>query len=110
MKRGDIVTVAIPGDWGKPRPAVVIQSDLFNETHSSILTCPLTSELHHDAVLFRIPVAPSQRNGLVTPSEIMVDKVTPLRREKIGKWIGTLEDDALWQLNQNLALFLGLVP
>ena len=89
MRRGDIVTVAFAGDFGKPRPAVIVQSDYLNGTHATILLCPFTSELV-DAPLIRIPVVPSQQNGLRAPSQIMVDKVAPVRREKIGRAIGVL--------------------
>lgn len=107
MKRGDIVIVSAPGDYGKPRPAVIVQSDLFNDTHASILVCLLTSDLQ-DAPIFRITVEPDKENGLNTPSQIMVDKVLALRRERIGKRVGKISDETLVQLNRSLALFIGL--
>lgn len=64
MKRGDIVLAVARGDYGKPRPAVVVQSDLFNSTHASLIVCLLTSELV-DAPLFRLTIPPSPTNGLV---------------------------------------------
>ena len=63
LKRGDVVVVALAGDYGKPRPALVIQSDLFNETHASVTIVPLTSTLV-DAPIFRLSVEPSRANGL----------------------------------------------
>ncbi len=108
MKRGDIVTVAFAGDFGKPRPAVIVQSDYLNDTHATILLCPFTSELV-DAPLIRIPVVPSQENGLRTPSQIMVDKAAPVRREKIGSHIGVLDPETLVRLNRSLAVVFGLV-
>ena len=107
MKRGDIVIVSAPGDYGKPRPAVIVQSDLFNDTHASILVCLLTSDLQ-DAPIFRINVEPDKENGLNTPSQIMVDKMLALRRERIGKQVGKISDEILVQLNRSLALFIGL--
>jgi len=107
MKRGDIVTVAIAGDYGKPRPAVVIQSDLFNDTHATILVCPMTSSLV-EAPLFRIPVAPSEGNGLRRASQIMVDKIVTMRREKVGARIGALDEATLTRLNRSLAVFVGV--
>ena len=65
IKRGDIVICAAPGGCGKPRPAVVVQSGLFNETHSSVAVCLITSHLE-DAPLFRIPVAAGRTTGLKT--------------------------------------------
>ncbi len=108
MRRGDIVTVAFAGDFGKPRLAVIVQSDYLNDTHATILLCPFTSELV-DAPLIRIPVAPSQENGLRARSQIMMDKTAPMRREKIGAPIGVLDLETLVRLNRSLALVFGLV-
>lgn len=108
MRRGDIVTVAFAGDFGKPRPAVVVQSDYLNDTHATILLCPFTSELV-DAPLIRIQVMPSQENGLRSPSQIMVDKAAPMRREKVGARIGALDPEVLVLLNRSLAVVFGLV-
>ncbi|MBI5470651.1 type II toxin-antitoxin system PemK/MazF family toxin [Candidatus Kaiserbacteria bacterium] len=108
MKRGDIVTVAFSGDYGKPRPAVIVQSDLFNDTHATILVCPFTSSAVSSSI-FRISVSLSAENELRVLSRIMVDKIAPIRREKIGKKIGTLDGETLLQLNRSLALFVGLI-
>jgi mRNA interferase MazF len=107
MKRGDIVLAVASGDYGKPRPTVVVQSDLFNETHASLVVCLMTSDLH-DAPLFRIRVDPSEKNGLQLPSQIMVDKIAALRRDRIRARIGALDDETILRLNRSLMLFLGL--
>jgi mRNA interferase MazF len=105
MRRGDLVTVAIQGAYGKPRPALVIQSDLFAE-HPSVTILPVTSELR-DTPLFRIGVAPSAENGLRKPSQVMVDKPQSVPREKVGVVIGHLDDEAMLAVNRALAVFLG---
>jgi len=105
MKRGDLVTVSLSGDYGKPRPALVIQSNFFSE-HPSITVLPITSELR-DTPLFRISVEPSEDNGLRFPSQIMVDKTHTVSKEKIGKPFGTLSDETLLAVNRALAVFLG---
>jgi len=105
MKRGDLVTVALQGAYGKPRPALVIQSDLFS-THPSITVLPVTSELR-DAPLFRIRVEPSGGNGLRQASDVMVDKPQSVPRDKVGEPIGSLSDDTMLRVNRALALFLG---
>ena len=106
--RGDIVTVAGPGDYtGKPRPAVVVQADLFNGTHGSVTVCLLTTTLVA-APLFRIAVAPSADNGLREPSQVMVDKLASVRREAIGRRLGSLDAGTLLQVDRALALWLGL--
>jgi mRNA interferase MazF len=107
VKRGELVTVALPGDYGKPRPAVVVQSDLFNETHASVTVAPVTSTLVN-APLFRLAVEPSARNGLRALSQVMVDKVTTVRRERIGTRIGDLEPETLARVNRALALWVGV--
>ena len=105
MRRGDLVTVALQGDLGKPRPALVIQSDLF-DMHPSVTILPVTSELR-DAPLFRIAVNPGESNGLSRPSQVMVDKPQSVAREKIGEVFGRLDDGAMLAVNRALAVFLG---
>jgi mRNA interferase MazF len=105
MRRGDLVTIALQGDYGKPRPALIIQSDLFSE-HPSVTILPVTGELR-DAPLFRISVKPSEQNCLDKLSQIMVDKPQSVAREKIGKVFGRLEDDAMLAVNRALAVFIG---
>lgn len=63
MKHGDVVIVAIAGNYGKPRPAVVVQTDLVSDTHTSIVVCPVISHLQ-EAELFRLTITPSPGNGL----------------------------------------------
>jgi len=101
------VLAVVRGDYGKPRPAVVVQSDLFNSTHASLIVCLLTSELV-EAPLFRLTVAPSSVNGLEHVSQIMADKLLALPRDRIRERIGTLDDGILSLLNRALALLLGL--
>ncbi len=105
MRRGDLVTVALQGDLGKPRPALVIQSDLF-EAHPSVEILPLTGELR-DTPLFRILVNPNELNGLNKPSQVMVDKPQSVAREKVGAVFGRLDDETMLAVNRVLAVFLG---
>ena len=107
MKRGDVVIVAVAGDYGKPRPAVVVQTDLVNDTHASIVVCPVTSHLQK-AELFRLTIAPSPENGLQKTSQIMVDKIVAVRRDKIREGIGYLDEEVIIRLNRSLAFWLGL--
>ena len=105
VRRGDLVTVPLSGSYGKPRPALVIQSDLFKE-HPSITILPVTSELR-DTPIFRITLQPTKKNGLQKPSQIMVDKTHTLPREKIGPLFGRVDDETLLAVNRALAVFLG---
>jgi len=105
MRRGDLVTIAINGGYGKPRPALIVQSDLFDE-HPSVTILPVTSMLR-EAPLFCIAVQPDPNNGLLTPSQIMIDKTQTVPREKIGDTIGHLDDEILLAVNRALVVFLG---
>jgi len=107
LKRGDLVLVALPGDYGKPRPALIVQADLFNETHASLTIVPVTSTLV-DAPLFRLTVEPSPGNGLRSLSQLMVDKVTTVSRARITQTIGRLEDDLVLRVSRALALWVGI--
>lgn len=106
VKRGDLVTVTTSGDYGKPRPALVVQADLWAE-HPSLTVLPLTSELH-DVPALRITVGPGEGTGLRLPSQVMVDKVTTIPRAKAGARIGCLNEAAMAGVGQALAAFLGL--
>jgi mRNA interferase MazF len=99
------VTVAVPGDFGKPRPALVIQSDQFPNTATATVL-PL-SGTPVDAPLIRLTVEPSPDNGLRTTSQIMVDKAMTMMRDKLGPPFGMLDDEAMLAVNRSLALFLG---
>lgn len=104
--RGDLVTVAVNGDFGKPRPALVIQSDAFSN-HSSVTVLPITSTLV-DAPLLRVTLEPSAHNRLQRSSQVMVDKATTIRRERIGPTFGRIDTAALLQVERCLAVFLGI--
>jgi mRNA interferase MazF len=106
-RRGSFVTVAAPGDYGKPRPALVVQSDYFEEL-PSITICPLTSELKDDAGQLRIDVAPDETNGLRKKSQIAVDKITTVRVERVGAVIGCADDALMMRVTRAMALFLGI--
>ncbi|MGI3901471.1 MAG: type II toxin-antitoxin system PemK/MazF family toxin [Janthinobacterium lividum] len=106
-KRGQFVTVVVAGDYGKPRPALVVQSNLFAELPSFVV-CPLTTTLRDDADLLRIPVDPSPVNGLRQLSQIAVDKITVVPASKIGNTIGTADDVLMLRVNRALALLIGL--
>ena len=106
MRRGDVVTVTAPGDYGKPRPALVIQSDLFDALPS--VTLCLVMRTLRDAPIFRITVDPSAANGLQRVSQIQVDKILTVARERIGSVIGRLDDATLLKVNRSLAVFVGI--
>jgi mRNA interferase MazF len=104
--RGDFVTVAMQGDFGKPRPALVIQADQFSE-HASATVLPVTSTLVA-APLLRVTVQPSVANGLQKPSQVMVDKAITVKRDKLGPTFGRIDADAMVEVERCLLVFLGI--
>jgi mRNA interferase MazF len=107
MRRGDVVIVAAAGDYGKPRPAVVVQTNAFPAAHPSVVICRMTSDIV-DAPDFRITVEPNEDNGLRARSQIMADKPVTIRRERIGQLVGHLTDADIGRLNIALAFVMGL--
>lgn len=106
MKRGDVVTVIADRDFGKPRPAVVIQSDMFSR-HSSITVALMSSDLQNEP-LIRVRIEPTEQNGLRRVSEVCVDKVQTLRLGRVGKAIGRLSEQKMAAVDATLVVFLGL--
>jgi mRNA interferase MazF len=107
MKRGDIWTVAgAKGYAGKARPVVVVQDDSFDAT-ASITICAFTTD-ETDAPLFRLLIAPNERNGLRALCRILVDKITTVPKSKIGRHVGRLDDEDVVRLNRAMLVFLGL--
>jgi mRNA interferase MazF len=107
MRRGDVVTVAAAGDYGKPRPAVIVQTDALPVGHASVVVCQMTSDCS-EAEDFRVTLEPSESNGLRVISQVMADKPVTIRRERIGRKIGHLDDKDISRLNIALAFIMGL--
>lgn len=105
-QRGDLVTVSLPGAYGKPRPALVIQSDLLAEL-DSVMLCPITSELKNAA--FRVTLEPNQANGLRSLSQVMTDKISTLPRAKVSTPFGRLDDERMKAVDRALLLVTGLI-
>ena len=106
LKRGDIVTVAAAGDYGKPRPALVMQSNAFANL-PSVTVLPLTSTIL-DVPAIRVAITPAPSNGLKVQSHIMVDKVLTIPRARVGRGIGSVDADTLAVVSQALRTFLML--
>lgn len=105
-QRGDLVTVSLPGDYGKPRPALVIQSDLLAELES-VMLCPITSDLKNAA--FRVTLEPNPANGLCALSQVMTDKISTLPRAKVSAPFGRLDDERMKSVGRALLLVTGLI-
>ncbi len=107
MKRGDVVVVALQGDLGKPRPAVVVESDLLAPA-DNILVCPGTSHIVEGSTKRRLLIQPDAKNGLRQPTQFQLDRLIAPRRDKCGAVIGRLDEEAMTQINSLLAAILGL--
>ncbi|WP_397404822.1 type II toxin-antitoxin system PemK/MazF family toxin [Phenylobacterium sp.] len=109
LARGEVWVVAEKGHLtGKPRPAVLIQAEALDE-HASLQFCLIygAEDAQRD-VFFRIPVAPTEANGLEQNSTIAVDKIVTIRRENVKIRCGTLEEDVMGLVNDALIAFQGL--
>ncbi len=106
MRRGDLAVAALSGDYGKPRPVLVVQDDAF-EALPSVTVLPLTSDLQ-DAPLVRVAVEADGGSGLERRSQVMIDKAVTLPRGRVGQWIGRLDGAAMRRVDAALAGFLGL--
>jgi len=106
MMRGDLVTVSLQGDYGKPRPALVVQSDLLAEL-DSVVVCPVTSEIRD--VAFRVTLEPSPANGLQKLSQVMVDKLSTLPRARISEPFGRVDDERMRAVGRALLLVVGVI-
>lgn len=106
MRRGDIVIISAPGDYGKPRPAVIVQSDALDAA-DSVLVALFTTAIT-DAPLYRLTVEPASANGLHAASQVMVDKILAYPRAKCGGVIGRLSGAEMLVLNMMLSVMMGL--
>jgi len=109
VKRGDIVLMVVPGDLGRPRPGIVVQADELGDATTTVVACPLSSDVE------RIPnprlrpvIEPAQGNGLRVPSQIMTDKIFAQRRERLRRVIGSIDRETRGRLDAALLLVLGL--
>lgn len=107
MKRGEIWTSASGSDYGaKPRPVVIIQEDRYDTTES-VTICPFSSSSAY-APVSRLPVMPTDENGLLLPSRLMIDKISTVPRHKLGVKIGRLDEADMRRLNRSIVVFLGI--
>jgi mRNA interferase MazF len=107
LKRGEIVVMVAPGDLGKPRPAVVVQADELGDETTTVLVCPMSSEVRHSTHI-RPVVQPKAENGLRITSQIMTDKMLALRRDRIRGVVGRLDRPAEDALDRALLIVVGL--
>ncbi|MBB1090007.1 type II toxin-antitoxin system PemK/MazF family toxin [Rhodopseudomonas palustris] len=107
MKRGDVVLLVAQGEIGKPRPGVVVQADELGNATTSVLICPMSSDLS-EFKRTRPWIEPSADNGLRVRSQIMTDKLSPIRRDRVRQVLGVLNAQTQERLDAALLVVLGL--
>ena len=106
MRRGDLTNVALPGDFGKPRHALVIQSNLFAD-HPSVTVLPLSGDLR-ETPIFRVRLFPDETNGLRATSDVMIDKTHTVARDKLRGKLGAIANEQLIEIERVVAVWLGI--
>jgi mRNA interferase MazF len=106
VERGSLILAALPGDIGKVRPALVVQSGAYPDT-SAVVLLPLTSDIE-GPLGPRVEIAATSQNGLRSVSRVMIDKIGIVRRSKIGAHIGDLSKEDMTLIDRALTLFLGI--
>jgi mRNA interferase MazF len=105
---GTLIVAALPGDYGKPRPALIVQNDILHELQSVVL-CPITSNIQNEITHMRVTIEPNQYNGLKVTSQIMIDKITSISKSKIGEVIGHADETTMQRVSQGLMVLLKLM-
>ena len=105
LSRGSIVTVAMAGEYAKPRPAIVVQADIYSDL-PSVIVVPVSSQVRDDGAELRVDITPSATNGLRVPSQALMDKITFVTSKRVGKLIGTAEPRIMEEITRNLAVIL----
>jgi len=107
VNRREIWTAAAGSGYaGEPRPVVVVQDDRFDAT-DSVTVCAFTTD-PTEAPLVRLLVEPSAQNGLHDTGSLMTDKVTTVRRSKLGERIAWLSSEDMVRLDRAVVVLLGL--
>jgi mRNA interferase MazF len=107
LKRGDLITAVLPGNYGKPRPCVVVQSNRLTALDSVVL-CPLTSDLETSGPT-RLPIDATTATGLKVNSLVMADKVTAVPRSRCRDHVGFVDAFLMQEIDARLGLVLGLL-
>jgi mRNA interferase MazF len=109
IKRGDVLLTVVPGDLGRPRPGIVVQADELGDATTTVLACPLSSDVERiPNPLLRPVIQPGQGNRLRAPSQVMTDKIFARRRERVRRVIGSIDRETKRRLDAALLLVLGL--
>jgi mRNA interferase MazF len=109
VKRGDVVLMVVPGELGRPRPGIIVQADELGDNTTTLLACPLSSDVEANSnPRLRPVIEPAADNGLHVRSQIMTDKLLAQRRERVRRVIGTIDAETSSRLDTALLVVLGL--
>jgi mRNA interferase MazF len=90
---------------GKTRPVVIVQTDLLNDTHLSTIVCPVTTNVKPEAEILRVHIKKSQLPKL---SDILIDQPRAIDNKRFIKRLGTLTNEQIIKLKENLKIILDL--
>lgn len=108
MRRGDIIVASQRGDYtGKPRPYVVVQRGSTLGHSSSVTACPITSELLGPGKT-RIALPAGVTTGLLVASEVEINRIATLRRERVSEVIGQVPSEQMRMIDKALKIWLDL--
>lgn len=107
MRRGDTVIMVAPGELGRPRPAIIVQADELGDATTSVILCPITSDLT-EGLSIRPIIDADDSNGLRVRSQVMTDKMLALPRNRVRRVIGTIDESTGNRLDAALLVVLGL--
>jgi mRNA interferase MazF len=107
MRRGDIVLMVPPRELGKPRPGLVVQADELERDATTVIVCPLSSDIQKSPRLRPI-IEVSPGNGLRQVSQVMTDKLIALQHARIRAVVGSVDAETMERVNLALLLVLGL--
>lgn len=105
LQRGDVLKVIIPGEYGKPRPAVIIQTRMLHDI-PSLIVVPCTSELV-DGCIYRPNVPHDEQTGLLLPTQAMADKLVAVSKRRIREVIGHVSPETLDDVERAVHFVIG---
>lgn len=94
-------------ETGKVRPVVIIQTDLLNSVHPSVIICPLTTNIQPAADVLRVHLIKGMAK-LKEGCDILVDQIRAIDKKRLQKRLGILPEDIEIKLKNNLAIILDI--
>lgn len=111
IKKGDIfyanLTPVVGCEQGGIRPVLIIQNDIGNRYSPTVIAAAITSSICKHPLPTHIYLDNCQR-GLRSNSVVLLEQIRTIDRSRLRKYIGHLNEQALEEVNQALAVSFGL--